>query len=229
MRMSSRPPRRTLGSRIGGRSASVVERVLDAAAEELGRVGFAAMRIDDVAMLSGVNKTTIYRRWPDKAGLLAAVLDHESYPLAVPDTGSLEEDLRVTLRDLRTKLYTARERGVVRMLLADLAHPDVAPLIRNMRAVHTAARRQLFDRAVARGELPQGSDTELLVEFVTAPMVSRIMHLGGEVDDHFIEMLIAVITTGAAQAIRPAAKTELATPPIDATFSVTEPAGQAAR
>ncbi|HEY2734941.1 MAG TPA: TetR/AcrR family transcriptional regulator, partial [Polyangiales bacterium] len=128
--MSSRPPRRTLGARVGGRSADVVERVLDAAAEELGRVGFAALRIDDVAARSGVNKTTIYRRWPAKAELLAAVLDHEHQPLAMPDTGSLREDLRAALRDLRTRLYTARERGIVRMLQAELAHPDVAPLVR---------------------------------------------------------------------------------------------------
>lgn len=200
MRMSTHPPRRTLGARVGGRSASVVERVLEAAAEELGRVGFTALRIDDVAARSGVNKTTIYRRWPVKADLLAAVLDNESFPLIVPDTGSLRGDLRQTLRDLRARLYIARERGVVRMLQAESAHPDVAPLVRKMRAAHTAARRELFERAIARGELPATTDTSVLVEFATAPLISRIVHLGLEVDDHFIDTLSEVIANGAAHA-----------------------------
>jgi AcrR family transcriptional regulator len=176
----------------------VVERVLEAAAEELGRVGFTALRIDDVAARSGVNKTTIYRRWPVKADLLAAVLDNESFPLSVPDTGSLRGDLRQTLRDLRARLYIARERGVVRMLQAESAHPDVAPLVRKMRAAHTAARRELFERAIARGELPVNTDASVLVEFATAPLISRIVHLGLEVDDHFIDTLCQVIANGAA-------------------------------
>jgi AcrR family transcriptional regulator len=200
MRMSSLPPRRTSGSRVGGRSASVVERVLEAAAEELGRVGFAALRIEDVAALSDVNKTTIYRRWPAKADLLAAVLEKESFPLSAPDTGSLKEDLRAALRDLRERLYTAHERGVVRMLQAERAHPDVAPLVRQLRAAHTQTRREMFQRAIARGELPETTDTALLVEFVTAPLISRIVHMGLEVDDHFIDALSAVVTAGASQA-----------------------------
>ena len=196
----SSAPRRTSGTRVGGRSASVVERVLEAAAEELGRVGFEALRIDDVAVISGVNKTTIYRRWPAKADLLAAVLEKESFPVAMPNTGSLLEDLRAALRDLRTRLYTARERGVVRMLQAERAHPDVAPLVSKLRANHAQTRREMFERAIARGELPAATDAGLLVEFVTAPLISRIVHMGLEVDDHFIDALSAVITAGATHA-----------------------------
>jgi AcrR family transcriptional regulator len=200
MRMSTHPPRRTSGSRVGGRSADVVERVLEAAVEELGRVGFEAMRVDDIAARSGVNKTTIYRRWPGKVELLAAVLEQKSLSLVVPNTGSLRADLRQTLRDLRARLAGARERGVVRMLQAESAHPDVAPLIRKMRAAHAAARREMFDRAVERGELPQATNTTLLVEFAVAPLISRIVHLGVEVDDQFIDTLVDVLIAGAANA-----------------------------
>ena len=71
-RPSLGPARRTEGVRVQGRSARVVEIVLKATAEELGRVGFLALRIDDVAERSGVNKTTIYRRWASKEELVAA-------------------------------------------------------------------------------------------------------------------------------------------------------------
>jgi len=36
-----------------------------------------------------------------------------------------------------------------------------------------------------------------LVEFLTAPMVGRIMHAGMEVDDEYIESLTRVLTGGA--------------------------------
>ena len=54
--------RRTEGVRVKGRAARVVTDVLVATAEELSRVGYSALRVEDVATRSGVNKTTIYRR-----------------------------------------------------------------------------------------------------------------------------------------------------------------------
>jgi AcrR family transcriptional regulator len=203
--MTDRPGRRTSGARAGGRSAFVVERVLEAAAEELGRVGFAEMRIEDVAARSRVNKTTIYRRWPGKPELLAAVLDKEHSALSVPDTGSLQGDLSAALRDLRARLYTARERGIIRMLQAERAQPDVAALIARMRAENNAIRRVPFERAIARGELSASVDTDLLVEFTHAPLVSRIVHLGLEVDDAFIDALSAFACAGSHELQLPAA------------------------
>jgi len=54
--------RRTHGIRVRGRAARVTENVLHAVVEELGRVGFTALRFEDVASRVGVNRTTIYRR-----------------------------------------------------------------------------------------------------------------------------------------------------------------------
>src|SRR5512138_898011 len=78
-------------ARVGGRSERVVRDVLAAAAAEMARVGYVALRVEDVAARAGVNKTTVYRRWPTKADLVRDVLcglggdQHEA-----PDTGSLE-------------------------------------------------------------------------------------------------------------------------------------------
>src|SRR5690349_6416286 len=73
---SERPAgtRRTMDARTKGRAAEVVERVLLASAEVLGEVGYAAFRVEDVAARSGVNKTTIYRRWPTRPELVAATM-----------------------------------------------------------------------------------------------------------------------------------------------------------
>jgi hypothetical protein len=88
------------------------------------------------------------------------------------------------------------------MLQTELAHPDVAPLVKKKRAAQVAARRELFERAIVRGELPPDTDTALLVEFITAPLVTHIIHMGLEVDDHFIDVLSDVIGAGGSMARR---------------------------
>src|SRR5262245_11470563 len=123
MTKTSQAPRRTEGKRVQGRSARVLESVLQAALEELGRVGYAALRIDDVAARSGVNKTTIYRRWPSKPELIAAVLEQVKAPVTDFDTGSLEGDVRATLYEQRDRLYEPSHRALVNVLLSERMHP----------------------------------------------------------------------------------------------------------
>ena len=72
------------------RGAPVVEQVLDLALEELARVGYHRLSVPAVAARAGLNKTSVYRRWPTKGALvgaaLAGALGHDA-PL--PDTGAL--------------------------------------------------------------------------------------------------------------------------------------------
>ncbi|MFI5889831.1 helix-turn-helix domain-containing protein [Actinoplanes sp. NPDC051513] len=42
---------------------------------EVVRAGFARLTIDGVAKAAGVNRTTIYRRWPTKAALLVDMVE----------------------------------------------------------------------------------------------------------------------------------------------------------
>lgn len=175
----------------------MLEAVLEAAMEELGRVGFAALRIEDVAARSGVNKTTIYRRWPTKLDLMAAVLLHIKEPPTAFDNGSLIEDVRASLLELRERLSDARHRAMVQVLMAERMHPDVSELVTELRQRHVAARSRIFERAIARGELPRGIDTNSLVEFMTAPLVTRIVNQSGVADDAFIELLVQVVCNGA--------------------------------
>src|ERR671939_1915888 len=67
----------------------------------LADVGYGALTMDAAASEAGVGKATIYRRWRTKQDLVVdtiAELNREE--AGAPDTGSLEEDLRVLLRRL---------------------------------------------------------------------------------------------------------------------------------
>ncbi len=193
--------RRTEGLRTHGRSARVVEKVLNATAAELGRSGYAALRIDDVAARSGVNKTTIYRRWPTKIDLVSATLRAQTYPPEVADTGTLRGDLLEHFAHLVTMLGTTTGRGVVRTLQAERTDPEVERMKRELRAEQRARRCQLLTRGIARGELAAGVDVDLLAELLAAPLVARLMHSVEDLDRVFLERAIDVILAGAATTV----------------------------
>jgi AcrR family transcriptional regulator len=193
-----RPTRRTENVRVQGRSARVVEAILTAVAEELGRAGYANLRIEDVATRSGVNKTTIYRRWPQKSELVIAAIERLAAKPEVFDTGSLRGDLSAMLSDLRSGISeTSAGRGIARMMQAERAHPEVGGVLRRMRATHLAARRAPFERAIARGEIPAGSDIELISELAVAPVMNRLVHHHEDVDDAFLRGIVEMIVRGA--------------------------------
>jgi AcrR family transcriptional regulator len=195
---SLRPTRRTENVRVQGRSARVVEAILTAVAEELGRVGYANLRIEDVATRSGVNKTTIYRRWPQKSELVIAAIERLAPKPEVYDTGSLRGDLTAMLTDLRGRISeTPAGRGIARMMQAERAHPEVASVMRRMRTSHVAARRAPFERAIARGEIPADSNVDLIAELTVAPLISRLVHYVEDVDDRFLRGLVEMIVKGA--------------------------------
>jgi AcrR family transcriptional regulator len=58
MSQASARTRRTKNARNRGRAARVVERVFQATVDELARVGYATLRVEDVAARSGVHKTS---------------------------------------------------------------------------------------------------------------------------------------------------------------------------
>ena len=57
--------------RTGGRSARVLDAVADAVLKELAESGIENFSIPAVAARAGVSSSSIYRRWPSKAALIA--------------------------------------------------------------------------------------------------------------------------------------------------------------
>ena len=169
MRRSPGSPRRTQGI-LGGRSEQVVRRVLDAALVELVRSGFAGFRLEEVASRAAVNKTTIYRRWPSRAALVTALVDRMRTPLRerpLPNTGALEKDLVAAFTRRLAVGRTAEGRAWAR-LLQELHTPEVEAIIRDAVDERREEWRSMITRAVERGELPAGTDAQLLLDLVRA-------------------------------------------------------------
>src|SRR3954451_24765772 len=79
-------------------SAELDDRILEAATAMLADVGYARLRLDALAALAGVAKTTILRRWPSNAAVAAAAVQRLAFETAgVPESSNLREDLQALL------------------------------------------------------------------------------------------------------------------------------------
>jgi AcrR family transcriptional regulator len=197
MASESKPrTRRTEGVRVKGRAARVVTDVLTATAEELSRVGYAALRVEDVALRSGVNKTTIYRRWPTKPELVGAALRAVWEPPDVPNTGSVRGDFIASLAKTAAFAMSPIGKGLTHVIQLERAHPEVEPIARSLREEYRALREQLVTRGIERGELAAGTDPRFVSNLVAAPIFSRLFTDGESVDSAFIERVVDVVLTG---------------------------------
>lgn len=156
------------------RGPAVIRRVLEVTLEELGRVGLARLSLPRVAELAGINKTSLYRRWPTKEDLVGAALGLATpQGTALPDTGDVELDLVELAASLSGFVRSPAGMGLLRMVFA-----DATPSQRLTPAFWTesarAAPRAVLERAVARGELRPDADLELLLYTLAGAVLHRV-------------------------------------------------------
>lgn len=192
--------RQTRGVRRTGRSARVVEDVLGATFEELAVYGWGGLRIEGVAQRSGVNKTTIYRRWPTKRELVVAAILHAAPPADPVDLGDVQRDLIAMTERSVAWFSSERGRGLARMMLVERADPEVQALVQQLRTGYIDARRAVLRRAVDRGELPAEVDAELIVDLIHAYVFARIVKGGETVDDALVARVVDLVVAGARAA-----------------------------
>ncbi|MFI8961205.1 TetR/AcrR family transcriptional regulator [Streptomyces sp. NPDC053493] len=161
--------------RPGGRTAKVRRAVLDATEDALAASGFHTLNMDQIAASAGVGKTTVYRRWGSPVGLVADLLhDMAEQSLPAVDTGSLAGDLRENAALVHRTLTDPRMGAVFRAVIAAAAcDEDCADALRGFYRTRLAEWAPVAARAVARGELPPGTDPVEVLRAVSAPLYYR--------------------------------------------------------
>ncbi len=157
---------------------AVTQAIESALFEEWARTGYAALSMEAVARRAGVGKAAIYRRFGSKLELATESLTRLGRELVVcPDTGTLEGDVFVLLRQLRRML---RHRLIAR-ILPDLhaempRTPELAKAIRSNLQVYRRARaRDVLIRAVERGELSDALDLDLATDMIGSMIYWRMI------------------------------------------------------
>ena len=178
--------------------------ILQAAVSVLAETGAAGFTVDAVAARAGCGKATIYRRWPSRSSLLLDTAHQMGLEPTPVDTGSLRDDLVSLLTELAHKM---RETEAGRILPSVVAEAAVRPDMRDVLATFIDDRRrrprEMVRRAVDRGELPAGTDVELLLDLLGGTVIFRELIARQPTDRADVERMVAAVLPGFVSAVTP--------------------------
>jgi AcrR family transcriptional regulator len=148
---------------------SVGKAILDAAWALLLRDGYSRMSIARVADEAGVGRPAIYRRYRDKAELVAAVIADKTSRVPPIDTGSARQDLIAHLEFARKRFAMALAGTLI---VEQSKHPE---LMRQFRRGMLVPRRDqvaaALERGKERGEVRPDLDVKLAAHAVFGSFV----------------------------------------------------------
>lgn len=162
--------------RPGGRTERTRQAVLHATLALLAERGFSELTVDAVAERSGVHKTTVYRRWSSPDGLVAAALQMGAEDdWKAPDTGSFEDDLHEVAAEL-VRYFTepSLKELPTASILAAFQSPQAAEALHGFYVDRHERCAAIAERAVARGEVPEGTDAVEVIRAVCGPVFYRL-------------------------------------------------------
>src|ERR1700704_2077257 len=160
--------------------------------------GFSELSIEAIAADANVGKTTVYRWWPTKAALVAdafsASADEE---LRFPNTGSVQSDMSLQMRRL-IRIFRSRRGKVVAALLAGgQSDPELIEAFRD-RFLWPRRKQayQTLQRGIDRGELPAGSDLDLVLDSLYGPIYMRFLIRHDKLEESFADQICALVLRG---------------------------------
>ena len=191
--MESTVRHRTVTKRPGGRTADVTGRIHRAVLALLIDGGTHACTYTAVADRAGVERSTLYRRYPDRWEMIIdAFIGVGATDILPDDTGSFTDDLKSVL----TKLGAVLETPVGPAAMGAAAELRAGSGLDFSRAYFVrrmAQLRPMFDAAVIRGELPPETDRELLFTLAAGPIYFRLFLAARSIDERFVEAIVASI------------------------------------
>ena len=151
--------------------------VLKAATELMLAHGPNAVTVDQIAAVSGVSKTTIYKHWPNKIAVsIDAFAAHMAQEVPRPDTGSTRGDLVEQVQAVCAFYASAAGRIFAQLVGEVQTDPEGAGLfLDRFLAGRRQAVRELWDRGVRRGDIRAGIDVEIGIDVLFGPAIFRLM------------------------------------------------------
>lgn len=179
------------GAPIDDRVRRSKEIVLGTTLDLLTEGGIGGVSVDEVSRRSGVAKTTIYRHWPTRSGLVMEACTRMIAEQAVPDTGTLEGDVTAVLTDIADLLQTARWSSVVPSIIdAAERDADLAEIHGRIQLGHAAPLRAVIERAARKGEISAGTDPSATIAALLGPLFYRRWFSREPLDAKFVKAVI---------------------------------------
>jgi AcrR family transcriptional regulator len=176
--------------RPGGRSARVRAAVHRAVTDLIAERGHGNFTVGDVASRAGVADTSVYRRWGTLEALVTDVaITWLTATSPIPDTGSLEGDLRAYAAGVARDVTGPEGLAVLRLVIALSTAGEAGVRARDAFVAERGRQLQgMLDRALDRGEHPpEGLD---ILDHLLAPMYVRILFGTGPLTPDYVNALV---------------------------------------
>lgn len=160
--------------------------------ELLVQRGYDRLSIDAVAARAGVSKATIYRRYRDKAAMVAAAVEHRGAAEPPHTAGlSLREALVATLGWLADQV-SSQDAGLLGAAVAGVrGEPALAEAMQRVLQRDQAVMvERALGRAIADGAPLVAGAAQLFAEVAPAVVVHRVLFSGLPCDQPFVEHLV---------------------------------------
>ncbi|MCU5746668.1 TetR/AcrR family transcriptional regulator [Staphylococcus sp. SQ8-PEA] len=144
------------------------------------------MTIDQIAEKSGVSKTTIYRRWPDKSFIIIDMF-LEKTEMYKPEPVNLYQDLYAFLVHVMT-IYKSNLGIAVMEVLINQYHKEAKK--RFMEAYFNQKRSVLKEIIEYYAEV---DDEDLFIDLIFAPIYFNLIIKPEELDESYIEKMLTLI------------------------------------
>jgi AcrR family transcriptional regulator len=172
--------------------------ILETALKQVAALGFRALTVDVVAAAAGVGKTTIYRRWPNKAAMVMdAFLTLVGPATGFPARPRALDSLKLQMR-LQGKFFRSDTGKIIKSLLgeaqfdAELAHEFRERWILPRRRM----TQEVLKKAIAQGDLKPDVDLESLVDLLYGPIYYRMQIETGPITDRFTDGVLNKVLEG---------------------------------
>ncbi|MEV0234857.1 TetR/AcrR family transcriptional regulator [Nonomuraea sp. NPDC050786] len=176
--------------RPGGRSARVRAAVHQAVTDLVAERGYGNFTVGEVANRAGVADTSIYRRWGTLEALTMDVaITWLTITSPIPDTGSLEGDLRAYAANVARDVTGPDGPAVLRLVIAlSTAGQDGMRARDAFLAERSRQLQTMLDRARARGEQPP--DVLEVLDHLLAPVYIRVLFGAGPLTPDYVDTLV---------------------------------------
>ncbi|MFJ2767198.1 TetR/AcrR family transcriptional regulator [Streptomyces sp. NPDC087300] len=176
--------------RPGGRSARVAAEVHRAVTDLIVERGYGKFTVGEVAARAGVADSSIYRRWGNLEALLSDVmLNHLNAQSPMPDTGTIDGDLRTYAANVAREITGPAGLALVRLAVALSSDSEHAVRARDqLRDERTRQLQSMLDRARARGE--DAPDALGVLDHILAPMYIRVLFGIGPLTPEYVDGLV---------------------------------------
>jgi AcrR family transcriptional regulator len=176
--------------RPGGRTAEVTRRINEAILALLVEGGIEACTFQNVAARAGIERSTLYRRHPDRwPAIIGAIIDLAERETAIFESGSFRLDLQSTLLNLANVLNSPIGPALIQVagLLQSGVAPGQSERFWESRQKHLAP---MFDAGIARGELPADVDRDELFAMAAGPIYFRKFIAGQPIDEAWVRTVV---------------------------------------